>query len=96
MTSEENKVGQKLSSEENKECESVLSKRGVCLLGYTLPWWIVVVVLVLVLYVAYDRNMLASVGLPKVERVLSIGGTYNLEKYRVPMTPAGYKALFNM
>jgi len=94
MASKTDKVDVK--SEEKQGCDSLVSKRGLCLMGHMLPWWIVVVVLVLVTYVLYDRNMLASVGLPKTQQVISVGGSYNLEKYQVPMTPEGYKALFNL
>ncbi len=94
MTSEENKTGSK--SEEKQGCDNIVSKNGLCLMGYTAPWWIVVVVLVLVTYILYDRNMLAGVGMPKVQRMMSVGGSYNLDKYQVPMTPEGYRALFHL
>ena len=44
--------------QDNKECTCVFSSQGVNVFGYMVPWWVVTVVVLLVLYVLYDQGML--------------------------------------
>ena len=41
----------------NGSCPSFISSRGLCLFGYVLPLWVIVVILLLLGYVAYDRGL---------------------------------------
>lgn len=55
-----------MSSAENnqrneQESHALVSRSGLNVLGYNVPWWVVVVVIVLVTYVLYDRGYLSGV-----------------------------------
>jgi len=45
-------------------------KKGLKLAGYIVPWWVVLVVFLVLLYLAYDNNMLDFVCNPKKELTL--------------------------
>jgi hypothetical protein len=52
-------VNPSVKSEESKQ-EQNWWKSGVKLLGYVVPWWVVIVVLVLIAYILYDQGVFSK------------------------------------
>lgn len=43
------------------EAENKEKKQGLTVLGYVVPWWAIIVVILVVLYFAYERGYIAGV-----------------------------------
>ncbi len=78
--------------------ENKQKKRGLSLFGYIVPWWAVILVILVVFYCAYEKGYLASVfgDAPKLragEKVIELKGPVaSLESASVPEP---VKRLFN-
>lgn len=90
-------------SETKMESESkMINKKGLLVTGYVIPWWVVIVVVLLVLYVSYEHGYLNGlglqhVGIPKKQN----GGNYglNFNDYQsggFVETPTGVRELLNL
>jgi hypothetical protein len=81
-----------VTEDENKQ-----KKQGLQVFGYVVPWWAVVLILLVVLYVAYEKGYLSGVlsdmGLP-VQKEIKLKGP--LVPVSVESAPEEVKRLFNM
>ena len=81
-------------SEETNQEQSVVDKNGVKMLGYVVPYWVIALVVLLVLYVLYDRGYLKSlVGAPATH-VISLPETGSGASVLLQETPEQVRALF--
>lgn len=87
MTSNSNQTVLK-SEEEKKES-------GLNLLGYVVPWWVVILVVAVLVYVAYDNDMFKNV-LESPTEVRTSGPSLNIQKNGLDVeTPVQLKRYFN-
>jgi hypothetical protein len=61
---------------------------GLNLLGYTVPWWVVLLVIAVLVYVAYDNNLLKDVLGPSNQVIRASGSNIDVGSALDVETPA--------
>lgn len=74
--------------------EEKQKKKGLQILGYVVPWWAVVLVILVALYFAYERGYLVGIlgDIAKPERQIELKGPVKM--IEVDSAPAEIKRLF--
>lgn len=76
--------------------EDNLKKKGLNILGYVIPWWAVLLVVLVILYFAYEKGFLSGI-LGDVQKFgakpVELKGP--VVKLEVESAPDNVKALFN-
>lgn len=74
-------------------------KKGLNILGYVVPWWIVVLVILVALYFSYEQGYLDGIIndsiLPSRTKEIELKGPIVPALLSAESAPAGVKALFN-
>lgn len=79
--------------EHKKKCHTIINKDGLHLFGYTVSWWIILLVVLIVVYVLYDKELMEEFNGSSIS-----GPTVSSKQNLIPdvkeVTPASVSSLF--
>lgn len=73
---------QVINPRQEREEEKIISKKGIRAGSYNIPWWIIIAIILVIIYIMYDRSTKNAT--QPAAAPLAKGGSLNFDELNTP------------